>query len=368
MEELWKRIDIIKGIWNNDTNFINEWTSEELFEIILTFVNNPQIRNLIERDAQSIIDRCSVDFDMLNYFTILSLLHNNIDKENCKKSLTHTTNSIFSKETLLYLMKVYKKIKEIGFSNSELLFNKIIEDLKEMPTDKSSKILFDLYIFPDFKLYLDKTHRVTATLIETYGIYNPDVISSQIFNGSTIIGKLIKDNNELIVAKYLRELLKEKQISARNIKMIGGGSTSLVYQIGNKVIKFGENRHSRRIYINHRILASLVRKLELDKNEKELFYVEIMRLAKTGDVTIEERDELKKDLYDQGLIWDDDKLENCGVLMEGDDNISDMPIDYTEIAGVINNPTRREEFMKRKRKVVVIDNDDIRYNTLRTSG
>ena len=132
------------------------------------------------------------------------------------------------------------------------------------------------------------------------------------------------------------------------------------------VIKLGEDRNDRKVYINHRILASFIRKLEQDKDGNDLFYVEVMKYAITGDVTEEERDELRRDLYMQGLIWTDDKLANCGVLVDGDENYYDREIDYTEFAGHINSPARREEFAKRKRRVVVIDNDHIRFNPFKT--
>jgi len=132
------------------------------------------------------------------------------------------------------------------------------------------------------------------------------------------------------------------------------------------VIKLGEERNNRKVYINHRILASFIRKLEKDSNDNNLFYVEVMKYALTGDVTPEERDELLKDLRDQGLIWDDYKLENCGVLVDGDENYYDREIDYSEYAGHIDNPERRLEFNKRKRRVVVIDNDHISFNPLKS--
>ena len=235
-----------------------------------------------------------------------------------------------------------------------------------MPTDKSSKILFDLYIFPDFNLLLNTHYRVVATLIEAYQLYEPEIISSNIFNGSTIISKLLYKENEAVVAKYLRDLLQEKQISTRNIKMVGGGGSCLVFKINDMVIKLGEERNNRKVYINHRILASSLRKLEYDSKGNELFYVEIMKYVMTGDVTKEELLELRNDLYSQGLIWTDDKLANCGVLDPEDENYYDVPIDYSEYAGHINNPLRREEFLKRKRKVVVIDNDHITFNPLKS--
>lgn len=257
-------------------------------------------------------------------------------------------------------------MKNNGILTKQELFTLIIEELKKLETSKSSKILFDLYLFPDFKMLLNQEFRITSTLIEAYQLFDPDILSSHIINGSSIIGKLIDKKNEEIITKYLRDLLQEKQISTRNIKMVGGGGSCLVFRINDMVIKLGEERNDKKIFINHRILASLLRKLELDEKGKELFYVEIMKYAITGDVTPEERDELKQDLYNQGLIWDDDKLANCGVLVDGDENFYDRPIDYDTYQAHIDNPVRREEFNLRKRRVVVIDNDHIRYNTVKS--
>ena len=273
---------------------------------------------------------------------------------------------MFSQESIIFLLKTFKYMKNNGILTNQELFTLIIEELKKLETSKSSKILFDLYLFPDFKMLLNQEFRITSTLIEAYQLFDPDILSSHIINGSSIIGKLIDKKNEEIITKYLRDLLQEKQISTRNIKMVGGGGSCLVFRINDMVIKLGEERNDKKIFINHRILASLLRKLELDEKGKELFYVEIMKYAITGDVTPEERDELKQDLYNQGLIWDDDKLANCGVLVDGDENFYDRPIDYDTYQAHIDNPVRREEFNLRKRRVVVIDNDHIRYNTVKS--
>jgi len=354
-------------LWKMTPDFIETLSSEELFELVMISFNNEELKKLLDRDFDKILKRSTIDYDMFNYFTILAfkIFGGGYQKEACDKSLNKTVKSIFSKETLIYLMRKFKKIKEHGFASKDELFKEILDDLKDIDTKKSSVILFDLFIFPDFQIMLQSKHRVISTLINSYQIYDPNIVSSKIFNGSTIIGKLLQEDNEAVAAKHLRDILKDKQISIRNIQMIGGGGSSLVFKIGDKVIKFGETRNNRKIYINHRILASLVRKLELSPEGKELFYVEVMRYCKVGDVTPEERDELKHDLYEQGLIWDDDKLENCGLLPDDYDNICELPVDYIEVAGRIDNPYSREEFMKRERKVVVIDNDNTRLNPLK---
>lgn len=366
LEKLVESKNNIKVLLEKDETYIETLSSEELFQIIIVFSIDEDIRPLILKHIDKILSRCRTDYDMFNCFTIICLKIFKIERDKAQNALEATINKTFGSESILYLLKLIRMMKKNGVICKEELFKIIIKDLNEMPTDKSSKILFDMYIFPDFKLLMNLQFRITSTLIEAYQLYDPNIMSSQIINGSTIIGKLIKGNNEQIVAKYLRELLQEKQISTRNIQMVGGGGSCLVFKIGDKVIKLGEERNDRKIFINHRILASLVRKLEVDEKGKELFYVEIMKYAIVGDVTKEERDELKQDLYDQGLIWEDSKLANCGVLVDGDDNYYDREIDYSEIVANIDNPVRREEFMKRKRRVVVVDNDHIKFNPMRS--
>ena len=353
---------IIEG-WPQDCSVLEKIDAYDLLLLIKNSVLDERKIKVLE-NFDIILNRCCSDYNMFNYFTILVMKFADIQKEKCDYKLNCTINRIFNKSTILFLHKIFKRITMNKYKEEKQVFLDIINELKTYSTEKSSMILFDLYLFPDYAKMLDETHPVIATMISAYQIFKPDIVSTDIFKGSSIIGKLLLDKNEKIAESYMRELLQGRRLNSYNVRMIGGGGSSLVFKIKGLVLKLGENRHCRRIYINHRILASIVRKLELSEDEKELFYVEIMKFAKVGDVTEEERDELKKDLYDQGLIWDDDKLENCGVLLDGDDNICYLPVDYIEVAGNINNPYRREEFMKRKRKGVVIDNDNIRFNPM----
>lgn len=366
LDEIYRNKKEVLKKWEKDKDFIYSLSSEDVFELIFLHYTDLDIKNLLERDFEDILYRCITDFDLYNYLTLLCLKFKDIQKDRIDGVLNKTVNLLFSKNTIIYLMKQYRNMEQNGIMRSNELFNKTIEDLKEMPTDKSSRILFDLYLLMDYKSFLLQNKRVLATLIDAYHLYDKNTYKADLFNGSTIIGKLLDNKNELIVAKYLRDLLKEKQISTRNIEMIGGGGSSLVFKIGDKVIKLGETRNDRKIFINHRILSSYVRKLEYDENEKELFYVEIMKHCLVGDVTPEERDELKRDLDSMGLVWDDDKLENCGVLPEDYDNISEMEVDFVEVLANIDYPERREEFNNKKRRVVVIDNDHIRFNPMKS--
>ena len=88
---------------------------------------------------------------------------------------------------------------------------------------------------------------------------------------------MLKKDNQLLAYEYIKLLLDKYKLELDNIEYIGGGGSNLVYKIGDSVIKLGETRSDRKIYVNHRILASQVRKLLKSKNGKDLFYVEIMR-------------------------------------------------------------------------------------------
>lgn len=366
--EILKRKEDILRIMQSPTVFTKDLDSESLFQIVEAFANDPEIRPILEANKHAILTRCTQEFDMFNYYTILSLKKYGFDAEECNQVLDITVNKIFSIKSRIFLRRYYNKMQAEGIVSSGIIFEEMLAKLKQTDTSEASTILFDLYIFPDFQKFLNERHRVMSTLIEAYQIYAPEIMSSDMFAGSSIIGKMLKGNNEEIIENELRSLLEEKHISTRNVQMVGGGGNNLVYKIKDKVIKLGEERNNRKIYINHRILASLKRQLVKNDAGEDQFYVEIMKHVRTGDITEKERDELRKDLYDQGLVWTDDKLINCGLLDDDDENICTLPVDYVEVAGNINNPYRREAFMKRKRKVVVIDNDHITYNPLKSTN
>ena len=341
-------------------------SSYELYKFVC--LNIKTNRQIIEKLSDEILSKCISEYNLFDFLTILTLKFQDIDKLKCDNILESSLKKVFNKNTILCLLKLYKKISLTEDISYDEVFNLLMDDVLKNDSEKTSIIVFDLTIFNDFNEFLTKLHPLVAFMIESYKLFDPNVVSSKIFLGSSIIGKLLDGDNEKIAEKYVKDLLHDNQPTKYNFKMIGGGGSSLVFKVGDLVLKLGETRHNRKVYINHRILASLVRKLELSEDLKELFYVEIMRYALVGDVTKEERDELKKDLYDQGLIWYDDKLENCGVLQDDDLNESPMSVDYVEIAGRIDNPDRREQFMKRKRRVVVIDNDCIRFNPFVSSN
>ena len=72
----------IKILLDNDDSFIESITSEELFQIILTFAKDDDLRPSIDKHADKIFQRCTTDYDMFNCFTVICMKVFKINKEN----------------------------------------------------------------------------------------------------------------------------------------------------------------------------------------------------------------------------------------------------------------------------------------------
>lgn len=345
---------------NAHPEVIQKMDSYELYRIILIAESKEEYLHFFENNRGIILNKICEEF---SFFDSLSLIHM-IKYESCRSEasqiLNNSIKSIFSKQTLVFIKKIDKAIDEYKLGEKQAIYNYMFSELEKLSSDKASIILYNLNLFKDFNYELKKRLGVVEILISAYQKYDTNVLANNLYKGSSIIGCLSKNNNQYLVLDYIQDLLKKYNLNTEDIECIGGGSTSLVFKIGKSVLKLGEKRNNRKIYVNHRILASQCRKLIMNEdNTLPLFYVEIMKYINNSGITQEECDELQEDLLRQGLIWEDAKTENCGTLDEGDDNKSYLPVDYVEVAGIVDNPIDREQFMKRKRKVVVLDNDNI---------
>lgn len=151
----------------------------------------------------------------------------------------------------------------------------------------------------------------------------------RIRNGSFIIRALESEEpqdskrvelNRFAVANIIEELLDKQQldISEENIKYIGNGGFSIVFQIGEYVFKIGMSRHDNRIKKHRRLLQPILRTKISDD-----IYAEVQNLVDKDwhrQMSEAERDDivtkLKVELQKDGLIWCDDKFENVGRLLK----------------------------------------------------
>lgn len=335
---------------------LKKLNSLDLFKFIMSHTDDEKF--LID-NQRALISQCTSNFNMYDYFSLNYLSHISAFNEEIAVLLDSTIKKVFSNITLMLLIRIYRLLRN-GRLIPEDVFDYIISNCNSMLTTKASVILFELTIFNDFKKKLHDVKPLVATIINSYMNYDINIIGSEMFKGSSVIAKLALDDNEKKVLPYVMTLLNGKTLDSNNIVTIGGGGSSLVFKINNLILKLGESRNRKITFANHRILQSKVRDF-IYKDDELLFCVEVMNPAIVGDVTEEERDELVRDLFEQGIIWEDSKLENCGVLQDGDNNDS---VDFNDLCcdsliKVIDNPISKENFLKRTRRVVVIDNDDM---------
>lgn len=350
----------IKELFDNPILFLSS-DSFDIYEIICKALKDDELRSILIENKSAIFNKVAMDFNIFDIMSLYNLQTLPEFKEDTTEIIDKTINQIFNKDTVFFIRLMNKKIQSNMAIDKVRALDLIFFTIQTYNSEKASILLYNLFLLPDFRLELEKRFKIVEILLEKYQLFDCYSITKNIFKGSSILGCLIKDNNELLVSSYIKMLLEQYQTSLKEMECVGGGSTCLVYRIGKSVIKLGETRNQKQIYVNHRILASQIRKL-IKKGDIELFYVEIMKYIKTGDITKQECDELCEDLLKQGLIWEDVKPENCGILDDNDENISNLEVDYETVAGIIENPCLKEQFMKRKRKVVLLDNDNIRRN------
>ena len=104
-DHLFEKKDKIKILLLNDENFIESLSSEEIFQILITFRHDEEIRPLIEVNAEKILTRCSIDYDMFNCFTIMCMKAAKINTEHAEECLNKTIRKLFGKDSIIYLMK-----------------------------------------------------------------------------------------------------------------------------------------------------------------------------------------------------------------------------------------------------------------------
>ena len=348
--------EIILDRIKDNSKLIRKLDSFTLYQILLLLEKTSKYNDLIIKNEEEIIKKITSNYDFFDILIHL-LLNRKIKNEKLSNSLKNTIFKIFNSKTLLFLNKINNINLENGYLNKQEIFNCVFYNLEKLDNNAISVILYNLNLLEDFNKELKRRFPILELLLSSYQKFDIEKMTNNSYKGSSILGCLIKDNNQYLVEDYINRLLKNK--NSQKITCIGAGSTCLVYKINDNVLKLSETRNCRKIFVNHRILASQVRKLLKDQNE-ELFYIEIMKYLQNTNVTQEECDELKEDLYRQGMYWEDAKIENCGLLNDKDLNNSDLEMNYSEIYSIIDNPIDKEMFMKRKRKVVVLDNDNIK--------
>lgn len=124
--------------------------------------------------------------------------------------------------------------------------------------------------------------------------------------------------------KVVRELLAEQGKDYTDIGYVNSGDYSTVFQIGNRILKIGEELKKYQIPNHRRILQPIARTNYTLEDGTVLGYMEVTSLVNTN-FSPEEKDNEKlyqvyKELRDDGIIWLDAKWNNVGKMLG--DNIT----------------------------------------------
>ena len=131
----------------------------------------------------------------------------------------------------------------------------------------------------------------------------------------------LKDINDysLTLQILLRELLNSEHKRFSDMRKVGAGVYSNVYQIGTKIIKIGTPRQTHKIPNHRRILQPIVRKELTNGMGEPIGSIEITDEVDASKeilnkITEEDLYKIYKELRADGIIWGDPKIDNLGVL------------------------------------------------------
>ena len=165
-------------------------------------------------------------------------------------------------------------------------------------------------------------------------------------------------NKDLL--ESLTEIVKQVSLDEgkdlSELEYVDKGSTSVVYKLGSKVIKFGTPRNTDKIPYHRRILQPLLRR-NLEFGERSV-YVEVAEyIYLDPDITQDEVYQIYKELRQAGILWLDCKKENVGRLIKDNSVHFSEPIyPRNETVGYIKDTVKKDSPMP-KGELVILDTD-----------
>ena len=153
-----------------------------------------------------------------------------------------------------------------------------------------------------------------------------------------------------------KRMILEEVAQGNPYKYKSCGSSSLIIQTGDKIVKIGAGRRKFKIPYHPRIMMPYFRKEYSDESCLEVYNY---GNCESADITDEKLLEIYKELEKDGIIWSDARKENLLVLKE--DNVIPEYIKSEEfnIFGFLENekyPTNNHKVLK-KGDIVICDLD-----------
>lgn len=166
--------------------------------------------------------------------------------------------------------------------------------------------------------------------------------------------KKLKDILEVIYL-IIEDICKNEKLNFKDINLLSQGAFSYVIELGNKVLKIGDTRGTKKFPNNPYINSILLRKEFYITKNHSLFVEVNEKLDTKSEITEEELYQLYKKLRDIKLIWADIAVRNVGKLLKDNQNYwrEELPITDERIG----LETYRGKEKLQKGNIVVLDND-----------
>ena len=327
-----------------------------LFAIPLSYSSLPLYEN---------IDFFLKSCNYKNIINLYKLVKDNEDAKNkVKKYMTEHIDEIIecsNPRKLLEIAPIFEgevktKIENNLLSNFDKLiksyspmdlFNEFVDDVKYLPTLKNKR---KEYINSNFDEIIKKL----------YYALNTDSIKN---NNLSIEQKNERESIINIMQILFKEVAENEKVDYSDIKILGEGTYSIAFEVGEKVIKIGNSRATKSYPNNPYVLKPLLRKSFSVEGTKwyEGIFMEITELVDTlkeDEVSEEELYDLYSKMRNIGLEWLDVHYSNVGRLRK--DNIIHWQEDiYPSDETLELNPSVGQGISLKKGDLVILDADFI---------
>ena len=287
-----------------------------------------------------------VDFELLYYLirdTSPDMIPEMLELFIHEKDICDSILIIFTRDNYKYIDILYQNIDVVlqNTSDAKLFF------LKEIVSNQPS-------IYQKVSDYIKEDSRKNIKkLIKS--LYLKVAISSNSYRNLSFVYDKQFDKILDIVYFIIDDVCFNERVDIADIQSIGSGAYCSVLQIGDKVVKIGLERVTKRFPNNPYVNAMLLRR-EFPITKNDSFFVEVCeRVDNKCDIDDEELYQLYKKIRDLHLIWLDVAKRNVGRLFK-DNKVKwrfELPLS-DEILGLA--PYRGDEQLK-SGDIVILDND-----------
>ena len=152
------------------------------------------------------------------------------------------------------------------------------------------------------------------------------MVSKIIYDRNHFVQNSDNDSKRAEFYTYLRQKLQEfynqykennNKSIAENIEFIGCGRTSLVFKIGNIVLKIGKEKSDYRKSRDYKFdcVIPVLYKEFFKVEDREFYVIEISPLVNTNNISEEEVYYAYRNLRKLGYIWNDPAMDNVGKVI-----------------------------------------------------